>query len=323
MKLLLICTLLLPACSRQPPPPAESSAALFIDAAEQTGLRFTHYPGLSGKFYMPEIMGSGVALLDYDNDGDLDVYLVQSQPLDASTKPPAGIKLGNRLFRNELVPSGKLAFTDVTEASGTGKVMYGMGAATGDFDNDGFTDLYVTGFGSAVLYRNNGNGAFTDVTVQAGVANDRWSTSAAFFDYDRDGDLDLIALNYVDFTVAGNKTCSAASGELDYCTPKAYHPVPARLFRNEGGGRFKDVTVASGIAKAYGPGLGVAVSDVNRDGWLDIYVANDTAANLLWINRRDGTFKEDGLVMGAAYSEDGLAKGGHGRHRGRLRQRRR
>jgi hypothetical protein len=293
--------------------PEKQSKPAFTDVAESSGLHFVHYPGLSGKFYMPEIMGSGVALLDFDNDGDLDVYLLQGMPLDAATRPPrGGRRLGNRLFRNELTPSGRLSFTDVTEAAGAGKVMYAMGVATGDFNNDGFVDLYITGFGLNVLYRNNGNGTFTDVTSKAGVQDERWSTSAAFFDYDRDGNLDLFVLNYVDFTVAGNKACQAPSGEADYCTPKAYRPVPARLFHNEGNGRFRDVTSESGIAKAYGPGLGITVSDVNRDGWLDMYVANDTAANLLWINQGNGTFRESGLIMGAAYSEDGLAKAGMG-----------
>ena len=281
----------------------------FIDAAETTGLRFVHRPFPTGQFYLPEIMGAGAALFDYDNDGDLDVYLIQGRPLDGSPPPePAG----NRLFRNELVPSGKLAFTDVTMASGTGAAMYGMGAATGDYDGDGFTDLYVTAFGHNILYRNRGNGTFEDVTARAGVDDNRWSTSAAFLDYDRDGRLDLIVLNYVDFTIANNKRCTAPSGEPDYCTPKAYRPVPARLFRNNGNGRFTDVTTASRLAGAYGPGLGVTCADLDGDGWVDIYVANDTAANLLWINRRDGTFEERGLAAGAAYSEDGLAKAGMG-----------
>ncbi|MBM3810653.1 MAG: CRTAC1 family protein [Acidimicrobiia bacterium] len=297
--------LLLAGCSREER--SAGTAELFRDVAAETGLQFQHQPYPSGKFYMPEIMGAGVALLDYDNDGDLDVYLIQGMALDGGGKGE-----GNRLFRNELVPSGTLRFTDVTAASRTGKVMYGMGAATGDFDGDGHVDLYITGFGKNVLYRNNGDGTFSDVTEKAGVQDERWSTSAAFLDYDRDGDLDLMVLNYIDFTLRGNKACFAASGEPDYCTPKAYRPVSAKLFRNEGSGRFTDATVASGIAKAYGPGLGITCSDVNGDGWIDVYVANDTAANLLWINQRNGTFAEQGLVSGAAYSEDGLPKAGMG-----------
>ncbi|MEZ5352633.1 MAG: CRTAC1 family protein [Bryobacteraceae bacterium] len=297
------------ACSRAPDP-ALSRTELFRDAAAETGLVFRHDPCVSGKYYLPEIMGSGAALFDYDNDGDLDVFLIQDQPLDAATAAPA--QPGNRLFRNELVPGGKLQFTDVTAASGLGASMYGMGAATGDFDNDGFTDLYVTAYGPNALYRNKGNGTFEDVTSASGAQDSRWSTSAAWVDYDRDGDLDLFFLNYVDFTTGNNKQCMTASGEPDYCTPKAYHPVPARLFRNDGGGRFADVTVASGIAAAYGPGLGAVVTDTNDDGWPDLYVANDTHANLLWVNQKNGTFREQALLTGAAYSEDGLAKAGMG-----------
>lgn len=235
----------------------------------ETGLVFRHFLGLSGKYYMPEIMGSGVAVFDYDNDGDLDVYLVQGKLLDGG-QPPAGIRLGNRLFRNDLIPTGKLHFTDVTESAGVGHTGYGMGVTSGDYDNDGWTDLYLTNFGSNVLYHNNGNGTFTDVTARAGVDDPRWSTSAAFVDYDRDADLDLFVLNYIDFSVANNKRCFAPSGEPDYCTPKAYQAVSARLFRNEGSGRFSDVTVPSGIASAYGPGLGVTCADLNGDGWIDL-----------------------------------------------------
>ncbi len=313
-----IVALLAAASCQRTPPPAESRT-LFRDVAAETGLKFHHFTGATGEFYMPEIMGAGVALLDYDNDGDLDVYLIQGTMFDARRKPtearfppPSGERLGNRLYRNELVPSGQLRFTDVTAEAGVGHVGYGMGAATGDYDNDGDTDLYVTNFGPNVLYRNNGNGAFTDVTRQAGVGDERWSTSAAFVDYDRDGDLDLFVLNYIDFTLRGNKRCHAPTGEVDYCTPKAYRPVTARLYRNEGGGKFADVSVSSGITAAYGPGLGVTASDLNADGWIDLYVANDTAPNLLWLNQKNGTFREAGLESGAAYSEDGLAKAGMG-----------
>ncbi len=286
-------------CQRKSEEPA-ASPAIFREAAAEAGLTFRHKSGAAGEFHMTEIMGSGVALFDYDNDGDLDVYLIQ------------GSGGGNKLFRNELIPSGRLRFNDVTEQAHAGHAGIGMGAATGDYDGDGFTDLYVTNFGGNVLYRNNGNGTFTDVTARTGAAVGRWSTSASFVDYDRDGDLDLFVLNYIDFTPANNKKCYAPSGERDYCTPKAYQPVPARLFRNEGGGRFSDVTVPSRIASAAGPGLGVAAADGNGDGWPDLFVANDSSANLLWINQKDGTFLEQALTLGAAYSEDGLAKAGMG-----------
>jgi hypothetical protein len=289
---------------------------LFRDAAAETGLRFHHFTGAAGRYYMPEIMGSGAALLDYDNDGDLDVYLVQGAPLEPGGKPlfppPVGWQPGNRLFRNELVPSGTLRFTDVTAAAGVGHIGYGMGAATGDFDGDGFLDLYVTNFGANVLYRNTGDGAFRDVTREAGAGDPRWSSSASFVDYDRDGRLDLFVANYVDFTVRGNKRCYAATGELDYCTPKVYRPVPSRLLRNLGGGRFEDATERAGIGAAYGPGLGVVAADFNGDGWPDFYVANDTAANLLWLNQRNGAFREAALESGAAYAADGMARAGMG-----------
>ncbi|HKE05922.1 MAG TPA: CRTAC1 family protein [Blastocatellia bacterium] len=264
-------------------------------------------------------MGAGAALFDYDNDGDLDVYLIQGAMLDEKKKPseakfppPKDWKPGARLFRNELIPSGKLRFTDVTEKAGLGGAGYGMGVATGDYNNDGYVDLYVTNFGSNVLYRNNGDGTFTDVTREAGVDDPRWSSSAAFVDYDRDGNLDLFVCNYVDFTIRGNKRCFTPTGEPDYCSPASYRPVPARLFRNEGGGKFVDVTQASGVGAAFGPGLGVTCADFNGDGLIDIYVANDGAANLLWINKGDGKFEESGLISGASYGADGVARAGMG-----------
>jgi len=296
-----------------------SSIPLFREAAEEVGLKFHHFTGTMGQYFMPEIMGAGVALFDYDNDGDLDVYLLQGTMLDptedprkAKFPPPPGWKPGNRLFRNLLSETGKLEFVDVTEKAGVGHVGYGMGVAVGDYDNDGFQDLYVTNFGHNVLYHNNGDGTFTDVTVQAGVDDLRWSTSAAWVDYDRDGRLDLFVANYLDFTVKGNKQCYASTGERDYCTPKMYQPVPARLFHNRGDGTFEDVTESAGIGAAIGPGLGVVCADFNSDGWPDIYVANDGAAAHLWINQRNGTFKEQGLLSGTAYNAEGAPQAGMG-----------
>ncbi|HVH72778.1 MAG TPA: CRTAC1 family protein, partial [Candidatus Dormibacteraeota bacterium] len=295
------------------------SVPLFREVAEEIGLNFHHFTGAIGEYYMPEIMGAGVALFDYDNDGDLDVYLIQGTTFDPAQDPGRtkfppipGWKPGNRLFRNLLTETGKLQFVDVTEKAGVGHVGYGMGVAVGDYDNDGFQDLYVTNFGHNVLYHNNGNGTFTDVTAKAGVDDPHWSTSAAWVDYDRDGRLDLFVANYLDFTVKGNKHCYASTGERDYCTPKMYQPAAARLFRNRGDGTFEDVTEAAGIGAAIGPGLGVVCADFNRDGWPDIYVANDGAAAHLWINQRNGTFKEAGLLAGAAYSIDGLPQAGMG-----------
>jgi enediyne biosynthesis protein E4 len=289
-----------------------SSAAepLFVESAASTGLVFTHVNGATGQYYLPEMMGAGVALFDYDNDGDLDVFLVQSGAIDGSSPP------GCRLFRNDLTvsPDGRrtLRFTDVTRQAGIAVRGYGMGVAVGDYDNDGYLDLFVTGFGATTLLHNNGNGTFSDVTSQAGVADTLWSTSAAFVDYDRDGFLDLFVARYVDFTIAGNKQCADSVGAHDYCGPRSYRPVPDRLFRNDGHGRFVDVTERAGIAKADGAGLGVSVGDYNGDGWPDLYVANDATPNQLWINRRDGTFVDEGVISGSALSAAGNPEGSMG-----------
>ena len=284
--------------------------ALFVERAIETGLAFTHANGAAGHFYLPEVMGAGVALFDYDNDGDLDVFLVQGGGLDGSG--PAT----SRLFRNDLTigADGRrtLHFTDVTDRAGVGLRAYGMGAAVGDYDNDGNLDLFVTAFGPATLYHNNGDGTFTDVTRRAGIFNAQWSTSAAFVDYDRDGNLDLFVANYVDFTVAANQLCTDSVGARDYCGPRAYHPVAARLYRNNGNGTFTDVTESAGITKAYGAGLGVATGDYNGDGWPDLYVANDATPNQLWINQRNGTFVDEGPLSGAAVNAQGNPEGSMG-----------
>jgi hypothetical protein len=292
---------------------------VFREAATETGLVFQHFTGATGDYFLPEIMGAGVALFDYDGDGDLDVYLIQGDLLDkrrsmkdALFPAPKDHWPGNRLFRNELIPSGHLRFTDVTEQAGVGYVGYGMGVAVGDIDNDGRPDLFVTNFGPNVLYRNNGDGTFTDITRQAGLDGMRWSTSAAFLDYDRDGNLDLVVTNYVDFSVKGNIACYAPTGERDYCNPAVYRPIPARLYRNDGKGHFLDVTRQSGVGAAFGNGLGVSCADFNGDGWLDIFVANDGMANQLWINQRNGTFKDMALSSGVAYNADGAAQAGMG-----------
>jgi hypothetical protein len=294
--------------------PAYDNRPVFVDDAAAAGLTFTHVNGPTGQYYMPEIMGAGVALFDYDNDGNLDVFLVQGGPLDAHGVRTSGPSC--RLFRNDLTvgPDGRrvLRFTDVTEKAGLALRSYGMGAAVGDYDNDGYLDLFVTGFGSSTLFHNNGDGTFTDVTAKAGLADPLWATSAAFVDYDRDGRVDLFVAHYVDFSIAGNKVCHDAVGARDYCSPRAYNPVAAKLYHNDGNGHFTDVSERAGVTKAYGAGLGVATGDYNEDGWPDLYVANDATPNQLWINRRDGTFADEGLLSGAAVNVSGNPEGSMG-----------
>ncbi len=284
--------------------------AIFDEVAARVGLTFVYDNGASGQFYIPEMMGAGAAFVDYDNDGDLDVFLLQGQPFDP--KAPRDPARTHRLFRNELVEGKTLRFSDVTAGSGLGGTSYAMGVATGDYDNDGDQDLYVTAFGPDTLYRNNGDGTFSDVTAAAGVGDDRWSTAATFVDYDRDGDLDLFVANYLDFSTTANKQCFDPAGTRDYCGPRSYRPVPDRLFRNEGGGRFMDVTEAAGMTKADGAGLGVAIGDYNADGWLDIYVANDATPNQLWMNQKNGIFLDEGPLAGVALNLAGNPEGSMG-----------
>jgi hypothetical protein len=298
-----------------------AQGSLFVDAAAATGLTFTHVTGETGQYYMAEQMGAGVALFDYDGDDDLDVFFVQGGPVFEVTprRPTGGAAKqnpGSRLFRNDLTVAADgrrtLKFTDVTAAAGVGFRGYGMGVAVGDFDNDERPDLFVTGFQTAALYRNNGNGTFADVTALSGIRETLWSTSAAFLDYDRDGRLDLFVARYLDFTIASNKTCHDAVGARDYCSPRSYRPVPAALYRNAGSGKFTNVSDAAGIGKAYGAGLGVSTGDYNGDGWLDVYVANDATPNQLWINTGKGGFRDEGMLSGSAVNAAGSPEGSMG-----------
>ena len=296
-----------------------SQTPLFREVAREVNLEFQHFIGATGEFFFPEIMGPGVALFDYDGDGDLDLYFVQGALLDTTKKlgdslfpPSSSGPPPNQLFRNQLQEEGRLRFTRVRAEAGVGDTGYGMGAAVGDYDGDGDLDLYVTNFGSNVLYRNDGEGSFTDVTVEAKVDDERWSMSAAFLDYDRDSDLDLFVTTYVDFTVKGNIICRSLGGMRDYCTPLEYQPLPDRLFRNEGNGTFTNVTDRAGIGAVFGKGLGVVCADLNADGWTDIYVANDRTANQLWANQGNGTFQDMALISGTAYNADGKAESSMG-----------
>ena len=291
----------------------------FTDATAASGLTFTHFNGMSGELYYPEIMPPGVALFDYDNDGDLDVFVVQgrmlgSKPIDRAWAPPrAGAPLGGRLFRNDLDPSGgTLHFTDVTDASGIRANGYGMGVAAGDYNNDGCVDLYVTNLGSNQLLRNNCDGTFTDVTAASRTASPGWSVSAAFVDFDRDGWLDLFVGHYVNYSIDANVKCFGLAGGRDYCPPHVYTAQPSKLYRNNHDGTFSDVTARAALSTEFGPALGVATADFNGDGWMDIYVANDGQPNQLWINQRNGTFRNTALLAGAALGPDGAAKSSMG-----------
>lgn len=299
-----------------------ASDALFADVSERVGLDFKHFNGMTGSFYFPEMTGQGGALLDYDNDGDLDVYLLQGALLGNDRMSQALFPfrgsgpLGDRLFRNDLQiasdGSRRLKFVDVTEASGIRATGYGMGVATGDFDNDGRIDLYVTNYGANQMWHNNGDGTFSNVTQVSGVDDPRWSTSAAFVDYDRDGWLDLYVTNYVVFDIGKGIECYSPSSRRDYCGPSAFEPVGDRLLRNRGDGTFVDLTASAGIAAATGAGLGVVTADFNGDGWIDIYVANDGMPNQLWINQRDGTFRDQALLAGVALNASGQAEASMG-----------
>ncbi len=278
----------------------------FEDVRSSSGVDFVHVSGHDGKHFIPEIVAGGAALLDYDGDGDLDLYLVQGGGVrvDAADRP------GNRLYRND----GDFRFTDVTEASGAGDRGYGMGVACGDYDNDGRTDLYVTNVGPNVLYRNNGDGTFTDVTLDAGVGDPGFGASATFLDYDGDGDLDLMAVNYLNWSVATELVCYNDMGEADYCAPGNYQ-APARdvLYRNNGDGTFTDVTVELGLAAKFGTGLGVAAADFDGDGRVEIAVANDGMEDQFWVwNARAGVFADLALMKGTARDQDGQAKAGMG-----------
>jgi hypothetical protein len=300
-----------------------SQRPIFKEVAEQVGLTFQHYNGMTGKFYLPEITGSGAALFDFDNDGDLDVYLVQGTTLEPGTKPTTTLipwrgsePPQGKLFRNDLTDGkdgrAKLSFTDVTKQSGIVANGYGMGAAVGDINNDGLPDLYLSNLGANQMYLNKGDGKFADVTKESGTDDPRWSTSASFFDYDRDGWLDLMLVNYANFSVTNSPNCYAATTARDYCTPRVFRAPGNRLFHNKGNGVFADVTATARVDKEFGHGLGVVTADFNNDDWIDIYVANDGDQNQLWLNQKNGTFSNEALLAGAAVNRNGQTEAGMG-----------
>ena len=291
-----------------------ASGEWFTEEAASSGLDFVHFNGMTGDFHQTEIMGPGAALFDYDNDGDLDVYVPQGRTLGGGEPliPPSEGSLGDRLYRNDLAPSPdgpKLRFTDVSAESGLNPGGHGMGAAAGDYDNDGWVDLYLTGFERNRLFRNNGDGTFSDVSEESGTHDpDGWGVSAAFLDYDRDGWLDLFVGNYLTFNLDTHIPCFNRSGPPDYCPPEVYRAQPDRLYRNRGDGTFVDATAEAGVAYEFGPALGVSTADFDNDGWMDIFVANDQQENQLWINRGDGTFVNRAPLWGAALGAAGEAK---------------
>ena len=294
---------------------ASSSEPIFVERASEAGLDFVHRNGATGEYNYPELLVGGGALLDIDDDGLLDVYLVQSGPVpgapEAASAPTsagtAADRPGNRLYRN----LGDGAFEDVTDAAGVGDTGYGAGATAADYDRDGRVDLYVTNVGPNKLYRNLGDGVFEDATERAGVGDPAWSSSSVFFDYDGDLDLDLFVANYVVWSADRERPCLGPNGLRNYCNPAEYPPAPDTLYRNDNG-RFTDVSEAAGIRSVSGPGLGVVAADFDGDDLVDLYVANDQAVNHLWLNQGDGTFREDALARGAALNELGQPEAGMG-----------
>ncbi len=272
----------------------------------ESGITWVHDNALSPERYLPETTGAGAAFLDYDGDGRLDVYLVNSGACDFF-RPR--VPLANALYRN----NGNGTFTDVTDKAGLAGGTFGMGAFAADYDNDGRTDLYVTAYGRATLYHNEGDGTFRDVTDEAGVAAPGWTTPAVFFDYDGDGRLDLFAGSYVRYGIEWPTSCSGTPhGKRYYCVPRIFEPLTSRLFHNEGGSRFSDVSEAAGLARAPGKALGVVASDFDDDGRLDLLVTNDTSPNFLWMNRGGGRFEETGLAAEVAFSANGKPRSSMG-----------
>jgi len=314
--LALLCTACQSCGGATEPPPDESAAApaahnevTFADVTSAAGIAFRHVSGAYGHKYLPETMGSGVAVLDYDGDGRPDIFFVNGTwwPDDPGRPFATGEPPRSALYRNK----GDGTFEDRTIDAGLGGTMYGMGATAADYDNDGDTDLFVTALGPDRLYRNDG-GVFTEIGAPAGVADPGFGSSATFFDYDHDGDVDLFVCNYVEWTIDTDIFCSLDGQEKSYCTPESYKGQSSRLFRNDGHDRFTDVSAAAGVLNPAGKSLGVTTIDFDEDGWEDIVVANDTQPNYLYRNNGDGTFTDVGVEAGIAYSESGIARGAMG-----------
>jgi hypothetical protein len=285
--------------------PAETSSIQFRETTQQSGIHFVHNNGAFGKKYLPETMGPGVAFIDYDNDGWPDIFLVNGMDW-----PGHGQKHSTpKLYHN----NHDGTFTDVTHKAGLDVELFGMGVAVGDYDNDGYDDLFVTAYGQNRLFHNNGNGTFSDVTQKAGLQGlKEFSTSAAWLDYDKDGHLDLVVANYVQWTPETDLYCTLDGKAKSYCTPESYKGTAVRLWHNRGNGTFEDVTQKAGLGDATSKTLGVAILDYDNDGWPDLLFSNDTQPNKLYRNNGNGTFSEKAVVAGVAFSEDGVARAGMG-----------
>jgi hypothetical protein len=306
--LVFVLILFLPLCNRAQQPTEKAKGVVTFEevSSKLSGISWSHNNAHTPERFLPETVGAGCAFLDYDSDGWMDIYLVNSGAADFYT--PAG-PLKNALYRNNRDGT----FTDVTDRAGVAGGRFGMGAAAGDYDADGFADLYVTNYGADILYHNNGNGTFTDVTEKAGVNVPGWSTCAVWFDYDSDGRLDLFVSSFVHFDKSQHRLCVDRNATQNYyCIPRIFKPRPSFLFRNRGDGTFADVSAESGIAASPGKSFGAVATDVNNDGLMDLFVANDTMPNFLFINRGKGKFEEAGLEAGVAYGEAGTPRSGMG-----------
>jgi enediyne biosynthesis protein E4 len=293
-----------PSPSPSPTPPRPSGAIEFTDVTSETGIRFKHNSGAFGKKYLPETIGAGGAFLDYDNDGWQDIFLVNSMDWPEAKKR----RSFSALYHNNKDGT----FTDVTQQVGLGVEMYGIGVAVADYDNDGNDDIFVTCVGANHLFRNLGNGKFADVTARAGLNEPGFSTSAAWFDYDNDGKLDLFVGRYVEWSVQADLFCTLDGKNKTYCTPQTYKGQSSQLYRNRGNGTFENVTARAGVNDSAGKTLGVALLDFDDDGWMDLFVANDTEPNKLYRNNHNGTFTDNAVIAGVAFSEAGTARAGMG-----------